>query len=61
MSATSERNVALYSILIGGDEVEESLSARIREVRILSYLRLPDTCTLSVVYPKGTEGEDQSV
>ena len=50
MSATSDRNVALYSILVDGSEVDESLSKRIREVRILSYLRLPDMCTLSVVY-----------
>jgi phage protein D len=61
MSATSDRNVALYSVLIGGAEVEEQLSRRIREVRILSYLRLPDMCTLSIVYQKGKEGEDQPI
>ena len=61
MSATSDRNVALYSILVDGSEVDESLSKRIREVRILSYLRLPDMCTLSVVYQKGNEGEDQPI
>jgi phage protein D len=61
MSATADRNVALYSILIDGAEVDEALSKRIREVRILSYLRLPDMCTLSIVYPKGQEGEDQPI
>ncbi len=61
MSATSDRNVALYSVLIDGTEVDETLSSRIREVRILSYLRLPDMCTLSVVYQKGKEGEDQPI
>ncbi|MGH2892381.1 MAG: VgrG-related protein [Solirubrobacteraceae bacterium] len=61
MSATSVRNVALYSILIDGSEVDETLASRIREVRILSYLRLPDMCTLSVVYQKGKEGEDQPI
>lgn len=61
MSATSERHVALYSVLADGSEVDEALSARIREVRILSYLRLPDMCTVSVVYPKGNDGEDQPI
>ena len=61
MSATSDRNVALYSVLIGGAAVDEELSSRIREVRILSYLRLPDMCTLSIVYQKGKEGEDQPI
>ncbi len=61
MSATSERHVALYSVLVDGAEVDETLSSRIREVRILSYLRLPDMCTISVVYPKGKEGEDQPI
>ncbi|HEX3978664.1 MAG TPA: VgrG-related protein [Solirubrobacteraceae bacterium] len=61
MSATSERHVALYSVLIDGAEVDETLSSRIREVRILSYLRLPDMCTISIVYKKGNEGEDQPI
>jgi phage protein D len=61
MSATSERHVALYSVLAGGAEVDESVSRHIREVRILSYLRLPDMCSISVVYPKGNEGEDQPI
>jgi uncharacterized protein involved in type VI secretion and phage assembly len=61
MSATADRHVALYSVSVDGSEVEEALSARIREVRILSYLRLPDMCTLSVVYQKGQEGEDQPI
>jgi phage protein D/phage baseplate assembly protein gpV len=61
VSATSDRNVSLYSILVDGTEIEAELSKRVREVRVLSYLRLPDTCTLSAVYPKGAEGEDQPI
>ncbi len=61
MSVTSDRNVALYSILVDGAELPEDLGKRIREVRILSYLRLPDMCTLSIVYQKGKEGEDQPI
>ena len=61
MSATADRHVALYSVLIDGAEVDETLSSRVREVRILSYLRLPDMCTITVVYKKGNEGEDQPI
>lgn len=61
MSATSEHNVALYSILVDGDEIDDELAKSIREVRVLNYLRLPDLCTLSAVYRKGAEGEDQPI
>ena len=61
VSATSDRNVSLYSILVDGSEIETELSKRVREVRVLSYLRLPDMCTFSVVYQKGKEGEDEPI
>ncbi len=61
MSVTSDRNVALYSILVDGSEVETELGRRIREVKVLNYLRLPDMCTFSVVYQKGKEGEDEPI
>ena len=61
MSVTSDRNVALYSILVDGSEVDTELGRRIREVKVLNYLRLPDMCTFSVVYQKGKEGEDEPI
>ncbi|HEY1566498.1 MAG TPA: VgrG-related protein [Solirubrobacteraceae bacterium] len=61
MSVTSDRNVALYAVLVDGTELDETLSGRVREVRILSYLRLPDMCTVSVVYQKAKDGEDQPI
>ena len=36
MSATSERHVALYAVLVDGTELDETVSGRVREVRILS-------------------------
>jgi phage protein D/phage baseplate assembly protein gpV len=59
--STSDHNVALYSILVDGAELEEELSKRIREVKVQSYLRLPDMCTLAAVYQKGQPGEDQPI
>ncbi|HTU97986.1 MAG TPA: VgrG-related protein [Solirubrobacteraceae bacterium] len=61
MSATADRHVALYSVEVNGAELDETVSGRVREVRILSYLRLPDMCTVSIVYQKGKEGEDQPI
>jgi phage protein D len=51
MSATAqERHVALYSILVDGEAIDERLAKRVREVRVLSYLRLPDVCTLTASF-----------
>lgn len=61
MSATSDHNVALYSVLVDGAEIDEDLAGRIREVRVLSYLRLPDLCTLAAVYQPGPPGSDQPI
>jgi phage protein D/phage baseplate assembly protein gpV len=59
--STSDHNVALYSILVDGAEIDEELSKRIREVKVQSYLRLPDMCTFAAVYQKGQPGEDQPI
>ncbi len=59
--STSDHNVALYSVRVDGTEIDQQLSARIREVKVLSYLRLPDMCTFAVVYEKGAPGEDQPI
>jgi phage protein D len=54
MSAVTaaERHVSLYTVLVDGAAIEEQLANRIHEVRVLSYLRLPDMCTFSVTFPK---------
>ena len=59
--STSDHNVALYSILVDGTEIDEQLSKVIREVKVQSYLRLPDMCTFAAVYQKGRPGEDQPI
>lgn len=60
-TGTSDHNVALYSILVGGQQIAPELAKVVREVKIQSYLRLPDICTLAVGYPRGNPGEDQPV
>jgi phage protein D/phage baseplate assembly protein gpV len=61
VSATSDHNVSLYSVLVDGSAIDSELERRIREIRVLNYLRLPDMCTFSVVYQKGKEGEDEPI
>jgi len=58
MSATApEKYVALYSVFVDGQEVSDELTHRIREVRVLNYLRLPDVCTFTTSFPKGEDGQ----
>lgn len=55
-ATAQERHVALYAIEVDGEAVDERLAKRVREVRVLSYLRLPDVCTLAATFPKGQDG-----
>ena len=62
MSAiSSEQHVALYAVLVDGQELDEELSKRVREVRVESYLRLPDLCTLVATFQKGKPGQDEPI
>jgi phage protein D len=55
-ATAQERHVALYAIELNGEAIDATLAKRIREVRVLSYLRLPDVCTLAASFPKGRDG-----
>ena len=55
-AAAQEKHVALYGIALDGETIDANLAKRVREVRILSYLRLPDVCTLAASFPKGHDG-----
>jgi phage protein D len=57
----SERHVALYTILLDGAEIDPLLATRVHEVRVMTYLKLPDLCTLRVSFPKGKEGQDEPI
>jgi phage protein D/phage baseplate assembly protein gpV len=62
MSITdADRSVALYSVLVDGAPLDETTSRRIREVKVLNYLRLPDMCTFMLSYEKGKEGQDEPI
>ena len=62
MSTTSQvRHVALYTIIVDGAEIDAELATRVHEVRIQSYLRLPDVCTLHASFPKGQDGQGEPI
>jgi phage protein D len=56
-----DKSVALYSILLDGTALDDTTSRRIREVKVLNYLRLPDMCTFTLTYEKGKEGQDEPI
>jgi phage protein D len=60
-ATAQERHVALYTILVDGEEIDERLARRIREVRVLNYLRLPDVCTFTATFPKGADGVPEPI
>jgi phage protein D len=57
----SERHVAIYSLVVDGAEIDPQVAARVHEVRIMSYLRLPDVCTIRASFPKGREGQEEPI
>src|SRR5947209_4872686 len=61
MTDDHEKHVSIYSILVDGTEIDETISHRVREVRVLNYLRLPDTCTLVAGFAKAEAGQPQPI
>jgi len=52
MRATSREHVPTYEVLVDGGELAQDHRDRIKEIRVVDYLRLPDVCTISVAFPK---------
>jgi phage protein D/phage baseplate assembly protein gpV len=52
MAPISSEHVALYEVLVDGGELPQQLRDRVKEIRIVDYLRLPDVCTINVSFPK---------
>jgi uncharacterized protein involved in type VI secretion and phage assembly len=43
---------AAYDVLVDGSDLGPDDKSRIKEIRIVDYLRLPDVCTVLVSYPR---------
>jgi phage protein D len=60
-SGGTEHNVAIYSVLVNGAAIDDALAQQVREIKIQSYLRLPDMCTITVGYQSAEPGQDQPI
>ena len=58
MSSNREQ-AASYSVLVDGVEIAPDQRDRVKEIRVVDYLRLPDVCTVQITYPRG-EGVDST-
>jgi phage protein D len=56
-----QKHVALYAVLVDGQEIPQEISSRIHEVRVLNYLRLPDVCTFTASFAKGRDGQREPI
>jgi hypothetical protein len=61
VSPVAEQYVALSKILVDGAELDRDVQRRVREVKVSSYLRLPDVCTLSASFPRATSGGEEPI
>jgi uncharacterized protein involved in type VI secretion and phage assembly len=53
----NREQAAAYDVLVDGASIDQEHKDRIKEIRIVDYVRLPDVCTVTVTYPR-TEGID---
>jgi phage protein D len=52
MSPVPDQFVALSNIRLDGSELAQEIKHQVREVKVSSYLRLPDVCTLTASFPR---------
>ena len=52
MSPVPDQFVALSNIRVDGSELTDAIKHQVREVKVSSYLRLPDVCTLTASFPR---------
>ena len=52
MSPVPDQFVALSNIRLDGSELADEIKHQVREVKVSSYLRLPDVCTLTASFPR---------
>ena len=53
------QQAAAYSVLVDGSELSQEQNDRLKEIRVVDFLRLPDVCTIDASYPKGDGVDSQ--
>lgn len=49
----AQEHVSSYDLLVDGADLAREHKDRVKEIRVVDYLRLPDVCTIQVAYPRG--------
>jgi phage protein D len=49
----NKEQAASYDVLVDGQDLATEQKDRIKEIRVVDYLRLPDVCTVRMTYPRG--------
>src|ERR1700736_3843570 len=61
MSPVPDQFVALSHIRVDGAELPDEVKPRVGGVKVSSYLRLPDVCTLTASFPKESADGGQPI
>lgn len=49
----NKEQAASYDVLVDGQDLAQEHKDRIKEIRVVDYLQLPDVCTVRMTYPRG--------
>jgi phage protein D len=55
----NKEQAAPYEVLVDGQGIAPEQLDRITEIRVVDYLRLPDVCTVQIVYPRAEDIDSQ--
>jgi Rhs element Vgr protein len=58
MAESSREHVPTYEILVDGDELSFENRDRVKEIRVVDHLRLPDVCTVNITFPRADGIDD---
>jgi phage protein D/phage baseplate assembly protein gpV len=56
-ATTSEKHVALYTVLLDGAEVSPEVASGLGEIKVVDSLMLPDSCDLTMIVNTGPDGD----
>jgi uncharacterized protein involved in type VI secretion and phage assembly len=57
MTDTSKDLAPTYEVLIGGAVLDQAAQNNVKEIRVSSYLQLPDSCILQLAFPRLKDDE----
>lgn len=61
MSPSTDQFVALFDVSLDGGRLADDVARQVREIKVASYLRLPDVCTLTAALDSGAGETDRAL